>query len=380
MEKRAFSDFYGQSYSPSEYKGPQYSQTETPNENYVYVHNCVFSYCSGSSNGGALNCESSVYKLLVEQTTFISCSISSGYGGGIYFNSQTNGECVLNRVCGFDCSSTSSGPFAYIYIKDDATFKNHVYDSSFTHTLIKSGSPLYTLCLSKGNVLCSSVNITNNECYHYTAFHSDPTMSSVSDICCISYSSIVNNTTNGGYGCMVLYVSATSQRIDTCNMLNNKQTVYSHFQITIWTSSNLLIKDTCFLGNNPGKKVFYVPAGKVTISNCTIDDDIISKTRYYGSVTFTKIIERSFIHALPHISTQKCDSYFDSYGTLTGKPPDPPQRTRDRCFGCFTQYNIKNPIIDPFTIMKLLFILTMIPSDPSNDYYLTQTVVYSWLL
>jgi hypothetical protein len=369
LVKIAFSDFYGQSYSPREYKGPQYSQTVTPNENYVYVHDCVFSYCSSSSNGGALNCGNSVYKLLVEQTTFISCSTSDSYGGGIYFYSTTNGECVLSRICGFDCSSTGSGIFAYINTKDDAAFKNHVYDSSFTHTLIKSGRPQRILYLTKGNVLCPSVNITNNECYYYPAFGFYPTISSVSDTCCISCSSIVNNTANGGWGCILFDGSTTSQRMDTCNIINNKQTIYSSYELTIWSSSNLLIKDSCILGNNAGKKVFYVSSGKVTISNCTIDDDIISNARYSGSVSFTKMIERSFIHALSHISTQKCDSYFDSYGTLTAKPPGSPQRTKDRCFGCFTQCNIKNPTIDPFIIMELLFILTVIPSDPSNDYY-----------
>ena len=42
--------------------------------------------------------------------------------------------------------------------------------------------------------------------------------------------------------------------------------------------------------------------------------------RYYGTVTVNKTIQRTFINALSHIATQRCDSYFDSYGTLTVNP------------------------------------------------------------
>jgi hypothetical protein len=340
LVKRTFSDVYGQSYSPKEYKGPQYTQTITTNENYVYVHDSVFSYCSSSSSGGALNCGNSVYKLLVEQTTFISCSTSSSNGGGIYFSSTTNGECVLSKICGFNCSSTNYGMFAYVYTKNDITYKNYVNDSSFTHTSIKSGSPSHVLYLYYGNILCPSLNITNNECYHYPAMRCCPTASSTSDTIYMSYNSIINNTAIGGWGCIDFNRAGSSQRIDTCNIINNKQTVYSSNELTIYTNANLLIKDSCILGNNPGKKVFFVDGGKVTISNCTIDDDIISKSRYTGTIIITKTIERSFINALSHISTQKCDSYFDSYGTLTAKPIIPSQNKSSRYFmSCI--YNVQ---------------------------------------
>jgi hypothetical protein len=334
LVKRTFSDVYGQDYSPKEYKEPQYTQTITPKENYVYVHDCVFSYCLSSSSGGALNCGNSVYKLLVEQTTFISCSTSTSNGGGIYFNSQTNGENILSKVCGFNCSSTGNGPFAFVYTKNNVTFKNHVNDSTITHTSILSGSPQRSLYLYYGNILCPSVNITNNECYSYPAFHSTPTSSSTSFTPCMSYSSIANNTAIESYGCIVL--SGTSQLFDMCNIINNKQIVYSS-SITIWVNINLLIKDSCILGNNEGYCVFYASgsSGKIILSNCTIDDDTFSKTRYYGSFTINKTIERSFIHALSHISTQKCDSYFDSYGTLTAIPIVHSQCTNNPCVGIF---------------------------------------------
>jgi hypothetical protein len=378
LVKRTFSDVFGQSYSPKEYKGPQYTQTITTNENYVYVHDCVFSYCSSSSNGGALNCGSSVYKLLVEQTTFISCSTSSSSGGGIYFYSTTNGECVLNKICAFNCSSTGNGQFTYIYTKNDVSYKNYVNDTSTTYSVKKSGSAQTALAHYYGIILCPSVNISHHECYRYPALISCPTLSSISDTSIISYCSIVNNTANGGHGCISLETSSSTHCVESCNIIKNKQTVYSSYEITLWTNTNILIKDSCILGNNEGYGVFYASgsSAKITLSNCTIDDDIISKTRYSGSVTFTKTIERSFIHALSHISTQKCDSYFDSYGTLTANPDIPPQNTKDRCFGCFTPHNIKKAMIDPFRSIEFIFLLTILPSNPSNDYYFDPNCIF----
>jgi hypothetical protein len=372
LVKRTFSDVYGQGYSPKEYKGPQYTQTITPNENYVYVHDCVFSYCSSSSNGGALNCGDTIYKLFVEQTTFISCSTSTSNGGGIYFKSQTNGESVLSKICGFNCSSTSTGPFAYVYTKNDITYKNYVNDSTITHTSILSGYPQRALYLYYGSIICLSVNITNNECYYHTALSTCPTVGSgspASDTCCISYNSIVNNTAKGGWGCMSFDGSTTSQVVYACNIINNKQTVYSTYEIIFHVCSNVLTKDSCVLGNNKGYDVFYVYQ-KITISNCTIDDDIISNSRYTGTVIFTKMIERSFIHALSHISTHKCDSYFDSYGTLTAQPIVPSQSTKHPCFGYCMSFNFKRPAINPFRIMEFIFLLTVLPSYPSIDYYI----------
>ena len=50
--------------------------------------------------------------------------------------------------------------------------------------------------------------------------------------------------------------------------------------------------------------------------------------RYFGSVTVNQSIERTFINALSHIQTQMCDSYFDSYGTLTVKTIVPSRSVR----------------------------------------------------
>jgi len=158
-----------------------------------------------------------------------------------------SGRCVLSRICAFNCCSTrndySYGQFAYI----NSFIKNNVNDSSITHTLKKEGAyPCEAMRLQYGNILCTSVNLTNNECYWCPALLCRSSS-------CISYNSIVNNTANPGYGCIYLSSSSSSHCIDTCNILNNYQDL-DHDGIIV-TFANLFIKDSCILRNN--KIVFY---------------------------------------------------------------------------------------------------------------------------
>ena len=80
--KTTFEDVYGLGYSPQEYTGTEYTQRKdvSGNEN-VYVHDCVFRNISSSEDGGALYCSSIVHKLLVEQSSFISCITSYTFEG-----------------------------------------------------------------------------------------------------------------------------------------------------------------------------------------------------------------------------------------------------------------------------------------------------------
>ena len=127
--KTTFEDVYGSGCNPQEYTGTEYTEriNESSFEN-VSVRDCVFRNISSSENGGALYCSSSVHRLLVEQSSFISCITSYIYGGGIRSNSR---QCVLSRICAFNCCSTNSsnsnsyGQFAYINTND----KNHVNDT-----------------------------------------------------------------------------------------------------------------------------------------------------------------------------------------------------------------------------------------------------------
>jgi hypothetical protein len=357
--KGSFEDVYGTGLNPTNYIRNEYAGTRlTPNANNVYVYDCFFHDISYSSSGGAINCGSSVYKLLIEQSSFISCKTSSGNGGGVYFQNTANAESVLSKICAFGCSCGNSGTFAYIYLGSNVNYKNHVNDSTITRSLKEGKSQWDTIYFYTDTILVPSDNFTNNELYCSSAFCCHSSRSTTSETCWITYCSVVNNTANGGYICIRLYSSSSTHRLDTCNIISNKQTTTT--QGTIYAYTNILFKDSCILGNDEGKTFFYFYSSsyKITVSNCTIDN-----TRYTGggSVILTQTIKRSFIHALSHIVTRSCDSYFDSYGTLTAKPIVPSRSSR-----FYMSCNNQKPMIDPTRSMEFIFLLTMLPSNPIN--------------
>jgi hypothetical protein len=352
--KGSFEDVYGTGINLTNYIRNEYGGIRlTPNTNNVYVYDCFFHDISYTSNGASIYCSSSVYKLLIEQSSFISCKTSSGSGGGVYFSCSGNYECVMSKICGFGSSCSSDGQFAFISLYNSANYKNHFNDSTITHSLKNGKNQWDSVYLRSDTILFPSNNFTNNECYYCSAFCCDSQRSSTSEMCIITYCSVVNNTANGSNNCIRLYYSGSTHRIDTCNIINNKQTTTGSG--TIYASANVLIKDSCILGNNEGNTVFYVASSscKITVSNCTVDNN-----RCSGSVIFTKTAERPFIHALSHIVTRKCDSNFDSYGTLTAKP-NVPSRSSRLLMSC----NCKSTMIDGLMIIQLLFLLAMLPAD-----------------
>ena len=136
----------------------------------------------------------------------------------------------------------------------------------------ESAYPHYALRLDYSNIVCSSVNITNNECYYRPALGCYPTIKKDVVTCLIMYTSIVNNTAKEGYGCILLSNSGSTQTISTSNIINNKQDDSSSVA-TIYTNGNLCINESCIIGNNEGNKVFYEYSSsyQIKIINCTLD-------------------------------------------------------------------------------------------------------------
>lgn len=203
--------------------------------------------------------------------------------------------------------------------------------------------------------------MTNNECYAYPAFLGLPYLDSVNtpadETCLIQYNSIVNNTAKGGYGCIVFDTSGSSQLIDMCNVISNHQS--DDYSGTIMTNGNLIIQDSCIVGNNKIDKVFVEENIDclIYILRCTIDSDITSSTRYTGSIKIAEAPQESYINALTHIFTNNCDSFLDSYEDYTQATKRTPKRTANACkMTC--QY--KRPMIDPVRCIQFIFIISMI--------------------
>jgi hypothetical protein len=307
--RTAWSDFF--TGSPNVSQTNLYEQRQTPSATNVHVSNCLFRSITSSSNGGALSCSTSVTCLLVESSSFFTCKTSSGNGGAIYFSNTDSGQCVFYKVCGFDCSTPSSGQFSRVYVYDVASSKNYVNYSSIVRCINENSNSGYTLCHQYGKIHCPSLNSSMNKCSNRVGFYclscDDP--NSVTGF--LSYSSFADNYATAGT--FIRFDGGGSKcEIKSCNILRNTQGNLDSEGI-ILIGRDLLIENSCIL-ENKATYIFRQQSSSYTITlrNCTVDS-----TSSSGNFIIQNTVTKSFILALNHLSTQNCFSEYDSAGTLT---------------------------------------------------------------
>jgi hypothetical protein len=331
------------------------SSRQTPSVSSVYVLNSLFNKCTlTSGNGGALYLTSVTY-FLVESSSFFSCRTNSGQGGVIYFSNTNNGQSVLFAVCSNDFYSTSYGSFSRIIINNAASNKNYANYTS----VVRCDTSSYgeTLHLDNGNIYCPSVNISINRCSYISGIVCIPFIDSSSVTCSLLYSTFADNSVSG-HGC-VWFNNGAKHEITSCNILRNTQSS-SSFGIVL-ARGNLMIKDSCILGNT-ATYVFYQQYSSYTItfSNCTTDS-----TSKYGTVVTQNTVTKSFIHGLKHMSTENCNSEYDSAGTLTAIPYVSHSINKVLSYTC--KNNCRARVSDSFPLY-CLFIFTFVHSNPSRYY------------
>jgi hypothetical protein len=298
--------------NPTEYSSQTYTSREILSGTSVYFSNCLFRDITSTSTGGAIYSNSVTY-LLVESSSFFSCKTSSGQGGAIYF-SNSGGQWVLHKVCGYDCSA-SQDMFAYTTVNNAISSKNYIKYSSISRCVNEYSGSWYIMRLYSGNCCYPSFNLSNNKCGSRTIL-CQPFINSNYVTCSFSYSTFADNIITG-YTCLCLGNGAKFE-IKSCNIIRNTQSSSSEGIIAAWGSS--MIKDSCILENKATYIFYQVNSYTITLSNCTVD-----KTSNYGSLTIQNTVTKSFILALSHMSTRNCHSEYDSAGALTPiTPPSPP--------------------------------------------------------
>jgi hypothetical protein len=357
--KHAWNDFFSGNLAPT-LNSSEYSSRQTLSASSVYVSNCLFkSIMVTSVNGGALYVTSTTY-LLIESSSFFSCKTSNAHGGALYL-SNSGGQCVLYKVCGYDCYSTYSGSnspcyqFSYIGVKDDATSKNYVNYSSITRCINENSNSHYTLYHDYGKISYPSVNISMIKCQYYSAIYCAPSSDSNSVTCSFSYSSITDNTASG-HTCIWFNRNGPKYEMKYCNILRNKEVSSSNG--IFYVPGNWIIEDCCIL-ENTATYIFYVwSSSTLTLSNCTVD-----KTTNNGRLTMQNTVTKSFIHGLNHISTRNCYSEYDSAAYLTAVPYV--SRSTKRLF-CYTfKMNQYQARISDFISLHCLFMVTFIHTNSS---------------
>jgi hypothetical protein len=306
--KLSWNDYFTGTVSPTITPG-QYSSTQTPTSSNVYIFGCFFINCTSSSGGGAVYCSSTAKYVLVESTTFLTCR-SNGDGGAI---ASYNTENVFNRVCGNDCCTlgASYGQFTHKDTSGSATSKNYINYSSIVRCVNQVSSSYETLRHCSGKLLYSSNNISMNKCYYRPGFICHPTSDSNSFTGSLLYSTFANNSALSD-NCIMFNRGGAKYEIISCNILRNTQ-VNLGSTGTIHTTGILMIDDSCIL-ENTATYIFYSSSSSypITLYKCTVD-----KTGNNGYLTTQRTVDKSFILALNHISTENCHSEYDSAGSLT---------------------------------------------------------------
>jgi hypothetical protein len=289
-----------------------YETRETPSVTGVYVLNSLFKSITSTSNGGALYCSSSVKYLLIESTSFFTCKTSSG-GGAIYFSNTGNGQCVLYKVCGNDCctTSTSDYQFSYIYVQNIPSSKNYISYSSVSRCVNENSGSEYTMRNNYGKIYFPSINVSMNKCYCRSGIYCYPDSESNSITCSITYSTFADNNATG-HSCLRLNSNGLKYEIKSCNIIRNTQ-VSLDTGGTINADANVTIDGSCILENKATYN-FFIPSSSytITLSNCTVDS-----TSSNRNIIIQNTVTKSFILALNHMSTRNCNSEYDSVGTLT---------------------------------------------------------------
>jgi hypothetical protein len=293
--------------TPTIIQSKEYTSTQTLSSTRTHVSNCLFRSITSSSHGGALSCTSVTY-LLVDSTSFISCKTSSDKGGGIYFYNSA-GQCVLDKVCGYDCFSTYTGTsydhFAHIYVMNGPSSKNYMNYSSIVQCVKMDSNSMYAVRSLYGKICYLSVNISMNKLNSRTGIICVPYKDSNSVTCSISYSTFADNIAIR-YTCIFLWGSGSNYEIKSCNILRNMQgSPYS--EGTILAAGNLMIKDSCILENN-ATYIFYAYSSSytITLSNCTVDS-----TSNNRNLIIMNTVTKGFILELNHISTRNCYAEYD---------------------------------------------------------------------
>jgi hypothetical protein len=355
--RTAWEDYFPGSSPSQTYATTKYTTTQSSSSTNVFVLNCLFIGCTSTSNGGALFCSSSVQRLLIESTSFFSCSTSNNYGGAIFFQNTNSGESVLYKVCSNDCCSTytssSYGQFAYIYMQNSASSKNYIDYSSISRCVNHNTNSHHLFVLGYGKVYCPSINVSMNKCYSRSGIFCPATADSNIITCIILYSSFTDNIAIA-YTCFSQDRTATKAEMKCCNILRNTQGS-PNSEGTIRFDGHSTVKDSCILMNDATYTFWAYSSYVITVFNCTVDS-----TSHYNSLVLTNTVTKSFIHALNHLSTQNCASEYDSAGTLTiiGTPTK-------KIFRHTCNYNCHSRISDLFSL-TYLFMVTFIYLNPSS--------------
>ena len=237
----------------------------TISQNY-FILNSFFNFI-GSTNNGAITIKNINCILVIENSLFNSCFASSAWGGAILFDCTTNGNCILNKICGYNCYSANTyyptGWGQFCCIRTSNPSKNEGYYLSITFCSPQSFERDASMLFSYGIQKFLNINSSFNHVHMISGIncHNSNNIS-------LEYCTISNNFANSNR-CIHNYNS--NMKINKNNIINNTQTSNTLGIVTNAGGGSLQLYYSIFYQND--KQYLFSSDGYFLISNFSFIKD-----------------------------------------------------------------------------------------------------------
>lgn len=266
--------------------------------NLYFVDTCLFSGLN-SINGGGLYCSIDASKLLIENSVFKFCT-ASNVGGAIYYSSST-GASILNRVCGYRCSDSSTdyhhaGQFYYILTSN--TLNNTGQFLSVSKCHYQFGEKYAVFINKYGFQMHKHMNSSWNGLYYYSGMK---LMSGNNAF--ISYSTIISTFARNS---ICIKCNLGSYMFKYINVINNTHPVIN-FGIFRSYGSSVITTHSVFRDNSPKYLFAVANGGSLILDYCWIQSDFLDNgnlatIRY----SFTSMTET---HQIENVFNEECETF-----------------------------------------------------------------------
>ena len=203
----------------------------------LYIHDCIFEFCSSLNGGGAI---------------YILCS--------------SNGEFIMNKVCSHHCFTTLNGyaPGQFLWTFTSNSKKNDLHLSSTLKCAHNNDiNRYYSIVFERGNQNITFLNSTNNYCLLYSSFGSY-----ISYTLTMKFNNFYNNTSSESV-CIEFLGSNSLNSLEFSNIINNKILSNNRGILSVTNNGNHYI-NFCILLNNNGYLFNYISGSSLTSQFCYI--------------------------------------------------------------------------------------------------------------
>jgi len=260
-----------------------------------WIHDCSFVGLEISGNGGSIYCSRNGALFVCENVLVLSC-FSSNSGGAIYFQTDSSGSIVLNRVCGYRCGTNSNTRGQFINVQNSNMINITKTSVAFCSPSTVGYEKETSIYLVQGIIYMANFNLSYSQNYKYSSMNFES--SSTKNF--IEFSSIVSNC---AVNCNQITFYTGTYSLQKSNIVNNTQGPTSNSVIYNYNGATTEFLE-CVFFQNSNQYLFEAISGVLKITSCWLD----STSSYPGrSPIFYDSRSYSSTHNINHPANAICN-------------------------------------------------------------------------